>query len=157
VTWKPNARFAGNEEVARVNQSINDAEPVSETMRNQIGEPDTQHTTTPTIGVMGKNDRDFWATAPQSLILADEGGWFNSEKNLDLANDQAGTPRIGDKMKHHPGDHGAQYHAATMVAKDGNEHNSHGNPVDPWKPTPGAAGLVIGGMPASIASRSPSR
>jgi hypothetical protein len=84
----------------------------------------------PTVGALGKNDCNIWATTLQNLIADERGVIYEMERGRE----QQRTVRIqsptttqtdlnvnpGDLMQHiYEGSGACRYHAATVVAKDG--------------------------------------
>jgi hypothetical protein len=142
-SWRPNVRF--------VNTLEKQAEPVlskpgtyryktpgffsDKTVEYSIGDlqrevedPVPGLDGPPTIGALGKNDCNIWATTLQNLIGESSNYEIlrgRQEQRTVAVQSPATTRRdlrvdVGDRMKHiYQGDGACRYHAATVVAKDG--------------------------------------
>ena len=107
--WTPNVRFLNRDELNGNDQAI---ELLKSEFRRQTGSE------VPSVLILGKNDCSNFATALSSLI-----GVGATRQEVTTRGELAGlSADVGVMMKHHyPRDAGCEYHAATVVAKDGTD------------------------------------
>jgi hypothetical protein len=145
-SWKPNVRFLNKVEAMAkpvLSQpgaysyktkgwfgSESSATYSVEGLQNEVRNPDTGWDSPPTVGALGANDCNGWATTLQILIADEKGNTYARQRGREekrTVNIQSPMTtqadlnmNVGDLMMHIYNGGPCLYHAATVVAKDGN-------------------------------------
>ncbi len=123
VSWKPNVSFVSSDERSKLmnDESQDGANTIVDRLVGKVSNLDEIEGTTPNLAIIGKNDCDIFATVLQNLIHSGT----TAAGKADMVDTAYVDPdvKVGGKMQHFfpSTDEEAEYHAATVVAKDGTE------------------------------------